>query len=169
MPPPDEQPTLDIAALEEQAAAHLESLWHRAGLTIPEEYPVAMRAVVELMQASGYRVDPDFVCALIAQGRLRMEKSDDQHVWSAANVCCLIMECEARRRWLLHPDHLAKLTALEVRQLEAEAAGLETCFGDTEKMDTESMLLLLEDVGDRAVRHTIRVALMARLRAQGAL
>ncbi|MGE0376018.1 MAG: hypothetical protein AB7I48_20945 [Planctomycetaceae bacterium] len=169
MSPPDEQPTLDIAALEEQAAAHLESLWTRAGLAIPEAYPVAMRTVVELMQASGYRVDPDFVCALVAQGRLRIETSDDQHEWSAANVCCLIMECDARRRWLLHPDHLAKLTALEVRQLEAEAAGLETCFSDTQTVDTEAMLLLLETADRQDVRHTIRVALMARLRAQGAL
>lgn len=163
-----DQPTHEIVDPAERdaiAAAKLTAMLAHVDAD-PLDWPADTRDVLRAAQMLGYRVDGDYLIGLLNQGIPPVVKLGGKHRWTAFDAWHLLAVLDSRRRWELHPLHLHKLSALERLVLEAEAAG-KPAFDDLDNYSVEQLLLLMELAETTALRHMLRVALMAKLRENG--
>ena len=153
---------------EDRCAERLAPLW-RAADAFPH-YPCTTPDVVELLRAGG-----KFDCShellegwcrsgMIVEVRLR----SSQFAWSAQNILTALVQLDTWRRWLLCPEHISKMTAVEIEEARAAAAGT-TAFTDLATFDCCAFVEILSRCNDPAVRATFAVALKTKLRQLGVL
>ena len=89
--------------------------------------------------------------------------------WSSHNVVVAATHAETWRRWIiLAPRHIHKLTAMELMEAEANAAG-STAFTDGDTFDVNAYVEVLSRCEDSDMRHAFAVALKTKLRNLGVL
>lgn len=170
-------PTTDSAApdmteaLGDQAACaeKLRPLWIAAD-THPH-YPATTAAVVELLRCgAGLDVSAELLENWIRSGMVPSVRFwAGQFAWTPQNILCAAVQADTWRRWIpLDSRHLHKLTAVELAEAQAAAAGT-TAFTDLDTFDVNAFVEILSRCHDENMRHTFATALKTKLRALGVL
>lgn len=152
----------DPQYLEETAALHLAEAWKAAGLVVPHKYPIPQAAVITFMEALGYAVDDRYIDLLCGLGRCGGHQPKVIRQWTALNIHWLRIELEVRRRWRLHPNHLLKMSAAELRKLEDPNGQRDACFRDLRQFDHDQLLLLMERAETMELRRYLRLAIQSK-------
>ena len=154
---------------EESCIDRLAPIW-RAADTFPH-YPCETSDVVELLrQGAGLDVSAELLEGWIRSGMVSDCKlRQGQFAWTATNILTAMIQADTWRRWIaLDPRHLSKLTAIELAEAQANAAG-STIFDDLKTFDTNAFIEVLSRCIDANVRATFAVALKTKLRQLGVL
>lgn len=153
---------------EDRCAERLAPIW-RVADTFPH-YPCTTPDVVELLRVGG-----KFDCSHeLLEGWCRSGMVPDcklrqgQFAWTPTNILTALVQLDTWRRWLLCPEHISKMTAVEIEESRASAAGT-TTFTDLATFDTNAFVEILSRCNDPAVRSTFAVALKTKLRSLGVL
>ena len=153
---------------EDRCAERLAPIWRVADTFA--HYPCATETVVELLRAGG-----KFDCSHeLLEGWCRSGMIHDcklrqgQFAWTAQNILTALVQLDTWRRWLLCPEHISKMTAVEIEESRASAAGT-TTFTDLATFDCCAFVEILSRCNDPAVRSTFAVALKTKLRSLGVL
>ena len=164
------QPDMNQALGNEDACIErLAQIW-RAADVLPF-YPVPTETVVELLrQGAGLDVSAELLEGWIRSGMVSDCKlRQGQFAWTATNILTAMIQADTWRRWIaLDPRHLSKLTAIELAEAQANAAG-STIFDDLKTFDTNAFIEVLSRCIDANVRATFAVALKTKLRQLGVL
>lgn len=134
-------------------------------------YPVPTENVVELLrQGGGLDVSVELLEGWCRSGMVPDCKlRSSQFAWTANNILTAAIQADTWRRWIaLDPRHLSKLTAIELAEAQATAAG-STIFDDLKTFDVNAFVEVLSRCNDPAVRATFAVALKTKLRQLGVL
>ena len=154
---------------EESCIDRLAPIW-RAADVLPF-YPVPTETVVELLRSGGgYDVSIELLEGWIRSGMVpEVRLRSSQFAWSATNIVVAMIQADTWRRWIaLDPRHIHKLTAVEIEESRASAAGT-TTFTDLATFDCCAFVEILSRCNDPAVRATFAVALKTKLRQLGVL
>ena len=150
---------------EDRCAERLAPIW-RAADVLPF-YPVPTATVVELLRAgAGLDVSVELLEGWIRSGMVPDCKlRQGRFAWTATNILTAAIQADTWRRWIaLDPRHLSKLTAVELAESQANAAG-STVFSDLGTFDVNAFIQVLSRCNDPDVRHTFAVALKSKLRS----
>ncbi|MCA9110817.1 MAG: hypothetical protein KDA52_12765 [Planctomycetaceae bacterium] len=155
---------------EEASAAKLELFWHNAELASPS-YPVYTDTVLAMVDGNGYVCDRGLLLELVDSRQIPVERDESGSLrWTATNCHHLLCQLEGRRRWKpFHPLHHHKFNAIELAQVKAESAGRSSCFDDVDAFDIEALLVFMAEADERPLREVLRVAILTKLKTQGAL
>ena len=148
-----------------ESEARLAPLW-RAADVLPF-YPCTTENVVELLrQGGGFDVSVELLEGWIRSGMVPDCKlRQGRFAWTATNILTAAIQADTWRRWIaLDPRHLSKLTAVELAESQANAAG-STVFSDLGTFDVNAFIQVLSRCNDPDVRHTFAVALKSKLRS----
>lgn len=154
---------------EEACADRLSDLW-RATDSLAF-YPCSTSDVVELLRVGGgFDVSPELLEGWIRSGMVpSVRLRSSQFAWSAQNILTAMIQADTWRRWIpLDPRHLSKLTAIELAEAQANAAG-SSVFSDLGTFDVNAFIEVLSRCGDANVRATFGIALKTKLRQLGVL
>ena len=150
---------------EDRCAERLAPIW-RAADVLPF-YPVPTATVVELLRSGGgLDVSEELLEGWCRSGMVPDCKlRQGRFAWTATNILTAAVQSETWRRWIaLDPRHLSKLTAVELAESQANAAG-STVFSDLGTFDVNAFIQVLSRCNDPDVRHTFAVALKSKLRS----
>ena len=154
---------------EDRCAERLAPLW-RAADAFPH-YPCTTPDVVELLRSGGgYDVSVELLEGWCRSGMVPDCKlRQGRFAWTATNILTAAIQADTWRRWVaLDPRHIHKLTAVEIEEARAAAAGT-TTFTDLATFDCCAFVEIISRCGDAAVRSTFAVALKTKLRQLGVL
>ena len=126
--------------------------------------------VCVLRKGGGYDVSVELLENWIRSGMVpNVSMKSGQWGWSSQNVVVAATHAETWRRWItLDPRHIHKLTAMELMEADANAAG-STAFTDGDTFDCNAFVQVLSRCNDEDLRHTFAVALKTKLRGLGVL
>lgn len=147
----------------------LDPLWKLAD-EIPA-YPASTSDVVcVLRKGGGFDVSTELLEGWIRSGMVPdVELKSGQFAWNAQNIVVSATHAETWRRFIpMDPRHIHKLTAIELLEAEANAAG-STAFKDTDTFDVNAFVEVLSRCDDSKMRHTFAVAFKTKLRNLGVL
>lgn len=88
--------------------------------------------------------------------------------WTPGNVLAAAGLANASRLWLLDSKHIAKMTAVELAELQARAVG-ESVFSDLDDVDIQTLVGVISNTEDRELRSTLCCGLVAKLRHDGVI
>ena len=134
-------------------------------------FPVPTENVVELLrQGAGLDVSAELLEGWIRSGMVpEVRLRSSQFAWTATNIVVAMIQADTWRRWIaLDPRHLSKLTAIELAEAQANAAG-SSVFSDLGTFDVNAFIEVLSRCGDANVRATFGIALKTKLRQLGVL
>ena len=165
-----DQPNMTAALGDEsQCAERLRPMWNAADKH--SHYPAATADVVELLRAGGgFDVSIELLegwcrSGMVPDCKLRA----GQFAWMPQNILTAAVQADTWRRWIpLDPKHIHKLTAVELAEAQANAAG-ETAFTDADTFDVNAFVEILARCDNHDLRQTFAVALKTKLRRLGVL
>ncbi len=134
-------------------------------------YPCSTENVVELLrQGGGFDVSAELLESWCRSGMVcDCKLRQGQFAWTAQNILTAMIQADTWRRWIaLDPRHLSKLTAVELAEAQANAAG-SSVFSDLGTFDVNAFIEVLSRCGDANVRATFGIALKTKLRSLGVL
>lgn len=134
-------------------------------------YPASTADVVcVLRKGGGFDVSLELLENWVRSGMVpNVSMKAGQWGWSSQNVVVAATHAETWRRWIiLAPRHIHKLTAMELMEAEANAAG-STAFTDGDTFDVNAFVEVLSRCEDSDMRHAFAVALKTKLRNLGVL
>jgi hypothetical protein len=151
---------------ESECASRFEEACQRAG--IPCEFPMTTEiGAAVLRDGLFYDLDAAWLRNLASSGGVTAVERGGRFLWSAQALSHAGCMAELYRRFQLHPAHAHKLHAVEVLQLQAEAAGELSIFDDIEHVACRDLLVMISQSNDPNVRTTLAVGLAAKLRQLG--
>lgn len=153
----------------EDCAAKVAHLWRDAD--VHQHYPCSTETVAELLRSGGgFDVSVDLLQEWVRRGMVPdVPFRQGRFAWGPQNILTAAIQADTWRRFIpLDPRHLHKLTAVELAEAQANAAG-GTAFDDLEKFDVQAFVQVLARCGDRQVRECFAVALQTKLRSLGVL
>jgi len=123
-----------------------------------------------LSEGMGLDVPPELAAEWARRGivpGVRMRSG--RYVWSPQNVIVASCHAESWKRFRpLDPRHLHKLSAVELAEQQAQAVG-QSAFDDLDRVDCNSLCVLLEKTNDPAMRNMLSTAFRSKLRLLGVL
>lgn len=154
---------------QESCADKLAGMW-KAADQLPG-YPVKTDDVVFLLRTGGgYDVSAELLEGWIRSGMVPdVATPCGQFAWNAQNILCAATHSDIWRRFIpMDPRHIYKLTAIELTEAVANAAG-STAFTDLETFDVNAFIEVLQRCEITEMRQTFAVALKTKLRRLGVL
>lgn len=130
-------------------------------------FPVPTENVVELLrQGAGLDVSAELLESWCRSGMVcDCKLRQGQFAWTAQNILTAMIQADTWRRWIaLDPRHLSKLTAVELAEAQANAAG-STVFSDLGTFDVNAFIHVISRCNDPEVRATFATALKSKLRS----
>ena len=165
-----DQPNMTAALGDEgQCAAKLAHFWRAADMH--SHYPASTADVVELLRAGGgFDVSIELLEEWARRGMVPDVKlRAGQFAWTPQNILTAAIQADTWRRWIpLDPKHIHKLSAVELVEAQANAAG-ETAFTDADTFDVNAFVEILARCDNHDLRQTFAVALKTKLRLLGVL
>lgn len=153
---------------ETQCAERVAPMWREADV-LPH-YPATSETVAEVLRAWGLDVNRELLdgwarSSMVPDVRIRSGRFE----WSPRNMLTAAIQADTWRRWIpLSPRHIHKLTAVELEEARANAAGT-TAFTDLEMFDACAFIEIMARCDDPNMRGTFAVALKTKLRNLGVL
>ncbi len=165
-----ETPDLNAALGDEsECAAKLQGMWITADI-LPG-YPATTSTTVELLRSGGgFDVSTDLLEGWVRSGMVPgVAIRAGRFAWSPQNILTAAIQADTWRRWVpCHPLHLHKMTAVELAEGQANAAG-ESIFHDLQTFDVNACVCVLASCDDPQMRRTFATALKTKLRSLGVL
>ena len=157
--------TLEIS--ESECADRLAPMWTRGDI-IPC-WPATTADVVELLRAGGgFDVTPELLDTWARSQQVGLVKiHGGRFSWQPSNVLRACALCDASRRWIpMHPQHVSKVSAAELAELQAAAVG-QSIFTDMDTVDFRSLIGVIANTNDAGLRNVLCVALRSKLKQAG--
>lgn len=152
---------------ETECASRLSQMWV-AGDIIPF-WPARTMDVCELLRSGGgFDVSCEWLETCARSGQVGLVKiQSGVFTWAPSNVLRAAALCNASRRWIpMHSEHVHKMTAPELAEIQAAAVG-ETIFSDLDSVDLRSLLGVIASTNDPGLRSLLCTALGTKLKKAG--
>jgi hypothetical protein len=134
-------------------------------------FPASTATVAEVLRSGGgFDVSPELLEGWCRSGMVPdVALRSGRFAWSPRNVLTAAVQADTWRRWIpLDPRHIHKMTAVELAEAQAVAAG-STAFTDLDTFDVNAFVEILSRCNDHAMRQTFATAFKTKLRALGVL
>lgn len=164
-----ETPQTQVGDLSEaECAARLAGMFNDAD--VHQHWPLQTDEVTEVLRSGGkYDVSQELLESWArSQSVGRVEIRGGKFSWSPANVLAAAALANASRLWLLDSKHIAKMTAVEMAELQARAIG-ESVFNDLADVDLRSLIGVISNTSDPENRSILCTGLIAKLRHDGVI
>jgi len=151
-------------------AQQLCSVWTAAD--IHPHYPASSETVSELLRSgAGFDASPDHLTQWAAKGIVgEIRPRGDGYAWGPRNILAAAVHCNAWRRFIpMDARHMHRLSAAELAEAQAIAAGAGTAFTDIDQFDCGQMVQMVERCEDPQIRHMLAIGLRAKLRKLGVI
>lgn len=147
---------------DEDCVSRLDHLWPLADCH--PHYPCGTATAVELLRANGNDVTAELIEAWATRGMIpSVQQRDGCFAWGPRDIYAAVTSADLWRRWLPCAKHVHRMSAVELAELQANAAG-STAFSDLAVFDCCAYVELLARTADPDVRRTLATALKTRLR-----
>ena len=167
MPQVESQTT--VGELSEAQCAHrLAGMF--ADADVPQQWPADSETIVTVLRHGGaYDVSLELLESWArSQSVGRVSIRSGTFAWGPGNMLAAAALANASRLWLLDAKHIHKMSALELAELQARAVG-QSVFTDLDAVDIRSLIGVISSTDDGALRSTLCLGLLAKLRKDGVL
>ncbi len=156
----------EIIEQPQSAEQQLAGCWESAAME--PHYPVTTRDVVKLLRSGGgYDATVDLLDSWGRSRTVTPQVNSNGFLWSAEDILLAASLLNSSRRWLLNSQHVAKMSGVELAELQARQVG-KTIFDELDAVDYRTLLgTIASERLDSETRLVLCRALQSKLEIAG--